>query len=47
MLSIGNVLLADLGHRQPAPVGVERVAPPGELLLLGQQPLAGGQPLIS
>jgi hypothetical protein len=36
----------DADHRQPAPVGVHSVARPGQFLLLGQQLLTGGQPLL-
>jgi hypothetical protein len=36
------VLLADLGHRQPAPLGAQRVALLGELLLPRQQLPARG-----
>ncbi len=39
--------LVDAHHRQPPPVGVDSVAHAGELLLLHQQLLAGGEPLLS
>ena len=45
--ALEHVLLVYLGHRQPAPLGVQRVPLPGELLLLRQQLPAGGEPLIS
>ena len=45
--ALEHVRLADLGHRQPAPLGVKRIPLPGELLLLRQQPLARGQPLVT
>ena len=41
-----HVVLLDLHHRQPATVGGEHVPGPGQLLLLGQQLLPGGQPLV-
>ena len=41
------VLLADLGHRHPAPLSVQCIALPGELFLPGQQLLAGREPLLS
>jgi hypothetical protein len=40
------VVLGDLGHRQPAALGRQRVPGPGELLLLGQQVAAGGPPFL-
>ena len=43
-LPLEHVLLVDLDHRQPAPLGVHRVPLPGELLLGLQQPQAGGEP---
>jgi hypothetical protein len=42
-----DVLLLERYHRQRATLGGERVALAGELLLLQEQPLAGGGPLIS
>jgi hypothetical protein len=42
-----HVLLLDRDHRQHAALGVQRVAAAGQLLLLGQQLHAGGQPLVS
>jgi len=42
-----DVVLVDLDHGEPAALGVQRVSPPRELLLLGQKPLAGDQPLVS
>lgn len=38
---------ADLDHRQPATVGIEGVALPGELFLPGQQLPARGRPLLA
>jgi hypothetical protein len=37
----------DLDHRQHAALDVQRVARAGQLLLLGQQRLAGDQPLVA
>ena len=45
--ALEHVLLVDPDHGQFAPLGVERVACPGHRLLLGQQLLAGNQPLIA
>src|SRR5215216_2555194 len=45
--TLEDVLLLDPDHRQPAPFGVQRVPLPGEFLLLGQQFLAGSEPLVS
>src|ERR1700726_3746961 len=42
-----DVVLLDLDHRQGAATGVERVFRPAGFLLLGQQVLTCGQPLIS
>lgn len=42
-----GVRLVDAHHRQPSTVGVDPVTRPGELLLLGQQLTAGGQPLLA
>jgi hypothetical protein len=39
--------VGDLDHRQHAALDVQRVALPGELLLLDQQFLASNQPLVS
>jgi len=45
--ALEDVVLVDLDHRQSAALRVERVASPGELLLLGQELLAGSQPFVS
>jgi len=45
--ALEHVLLVHLDHRQPAPLGVQRVPLPGEFLLPSQQLPAGGEPLIS
>jgi len=45
--TLEDVLLLDPDHRQPAALGVQLVLPPGELLLPGQQLLAGSKPLVS
>jgi hypothetical protein len=45
--SLEDVVLDDLDHRQHAALDVQRVALPGELLLLDQQLLASNQPLVS
>jgi hypothetical protein len=45
--SLEHVLLLDRDHRQHAALHVQRVAAAGQLLLLGQQLLASGQPLVS
>jgi len=42
-----DVRLRDLDHRQAAALGVERVAGPGQLLLLDQQRLARRQPFVA
>ena len=44
--AVEPVLLVDPDHGQPAPFRVERVAASGVLLLGGQQPLPGFQPLL-
>ena len=41
------IVILDLDHRQPAPVGVDGVTEAGELLLPGQQILAGRTPLVA
>jgi hypothetical protein len=43
---VEDVLLTDLDHRQPAPLCVQLVASPGQLLLVGEQLLACHQPLV-
>src|SRR3954465_1163474 len=45
--AVEHVVLVDLDHRQPPPVGVERVALAREALLLLEQLLAGGEPLLA
>jgi len=40
------VVLPDLDHGQVAPLAIERVTLPGQLLFLGEQLLAGGQPFV-
>jgi hypothetical protein len=45
--SVEDVLLVDPDHRESAAIGVQPVASAGELLLLGEQPLASGQPLVT
>ena len=45
--AVEDVLLVDLDHRQLAALSVHRVALAGELLLMGQQLLAGHEPLVS
>jgi len=42
-----DVRLLDADHRQPPPGGVDPVPRPGDLLLLGQQLLAGAEPLLA
>ena len=44
---VEDILLLDLDPRQLAPSGAELVAQPGEFLLLDEQCLARGKPLIS
>jgi len=44
--ALERVRLVDADHRQPTAVGVDPVTGPGELLLLHQQLLAGGEPLL-
>src|SRR5215208_2092895 len=44
--ALEDVVLGDLDHRQAATGGVQRVARAGELLLPGQQLLAGRDPLL-
>jgi hypothetical protein len=41
------VVLHDLDHGQFPALGVERVALPGQVLLLGEQLLASGKPLLA
>jgi len=43
--ALEEVFLLDPHHRQPASLGIERVPLPGEFLFLGQECLAGGEPL--
>jgi len=45
--ALEDVILGDLDHWQPPAVGVQRVPLPGELLLPGEELLAGGQPLLT
>ena len=45
--ALERVRLVDADHRQPAAVGVHPVARPGQLLLLREQLLAGGEPLLA
>src|SRR5205807_10184011 len=45
--TVEDVVLLDLNHGQVAPLGVERIPPPGQVLLLCEQLLTGGQPLVS
>ena len=45
--ALERVRLVHPDHRQPAAVGVDPVAGPGQLLLLRQQFLAGGEPLLA
>jgi hypothetical protein len=45
--TLEDVVLVDLDHRQHAALGVERVAPAGQLLLLDEQRPAGGQPFLA
>jgi hypothetical protein len=47
VLALEDVALVDAHHRQPPPVGVQRIALPGQLLLPYEQLLAGGQPLLA
>src|SRR5687768_5826039 len=44
--SLEDVVLVDPHHRQPAPVSVEGVPGPGELLLSREQRLASRVPLV-
>ena len=45
--ALEHVVLLDLHHRQPAPLGVDGVAQMGDLALARQQLLAGGQPVLA
>jgi hypothetical protein len=45
--ALEDVLLLDPDHGQPAPLGVQRVAPSGQLLLLGQELQPGLEPLLA
>jgi len=45
--ALERVRLVDAHHRQSPAVGVDLVAVAGQLLLLHQQLLAGGEPLLS
>jgi hypothetical protein len=44
--AVEDVVLLDLDHGQVAALGVERIPLPGQFLLLDEQLLAGGQPLL-
>src|SRR5882724_12209641 len=45
--SVEDVVLVHLDHREPAAFPAQRVALAGELLLLGEQRLPGGNPVAS
>ena len=45
--ALEDVRLVDVDHGETAALRAERVAGAGHLLLLGQQRLAGGQPLVA
>jgi hypothetical protein len=45
--ALEHVLLVHLDHGQAPPAGVELVVPAGHLLLLGQQPPPGLEPLLA
>ena len=46
ILGLEDVLLVEANHRQPAALGGQRVEPARERLLLDQELVAGGLPLL-
>src|SRR5262245_28746905 len=47
LLAVEHILLHQFDHRQPASLGVQRVAPMGEVLLPGEQLLALVEPFLA